>query len=197
MPAALVMALAQSTLRGLAGSGGGAQVQHLPPAETLRRASDLLYARVGRGAGGRDFVACALAILEHDVLGGAVTLRLANAGQVPPLLCRDGLAVELEPTGDRWPLGTVADPAYEELTLRLRPGDTVVFASDGLPETPATGVGAFFGFDGFAESAARRAAVGPDAEAVAAGIWDDLRNWGGTEWQHDDLTLVVLRAPSR
>ncbi|MBI3969065.1 MAG: SpoIIE family protein phosphatase, partial [Chloroflexi bacterium] len=144
MGAALVMAVAQTTLRALtqpnASAATNAADETAPsPATVLRRVGRLLHRDVGR----RDFVACVLASIEPSGNGRhhALQLRLANAAQVPPLLCRRGEVRELVPEGDRLPLGVLPDPAYEELALELQPEDVLVFASDGLPEAPA-GLGA-------------------------------------------------------
>jgi serine phosphatase RsbU (regulator of sigma subunit) len=168
------------------------------PADALRQVAGLLHRDVGR----RVFVACALATVEatgrEDL---PIRMRLANAGQIQPLLCRDGLVLELEPPGERLPLGILSHPVYLELTVDLHLGDTIVFASDGLPEAPAAGgdgAGEFFGFERLAASVGRRAAA-RSAEQVAAGIWEDVAAWSGDEPQHDDMTLVVLKvqAPAR
>lgn len=223
--AALVMALARTTLRAAAlqsvdtvehaarsavssyvatasNGGGVATASGTSPSLTLRFASDLL----NRDLGPQDFVACALATLESraDGNGGTgIRLRLANAGQVPPLHCRGGRVVELAPPGERLPLGVEPGLLYEELGIDLEPGDVVVFASDGLPEAPAqqtragdgaVAAGEFFSFGRLAASAARWSEQGRDAEAVAAGIWADVTAWAGEDAYHDDMTLLVLRA---
>ena len=182
--AALVMALARTTIRAVAlqaaeyaGSGarvaaGGAvatanragsgpSCSVTSPASTLRVASDLL----NRDLGPQDFIACALATVEPaDSASNSVRLRLANAGQVPPLLCRDGQSVEIDPAGEHLPLAVEPGLAYQDLEYDLQPGDVVVFASDGLPEAPAQRdgrgsgqvlAGEFFGFGRLATSAAR------------------------------------------
>ena len=87
-----------------------------------------------------------------------------------------GRVVELEPPGERLPLGVEPALAYEEVSVDLESGDVVVFASDGLPEAPAQANGAqdgnprageFFSFERLAASAARWSDRGGDAEAVA------------------------------
>ena len=199
------------------------------PASVARQTSLLLHRDVGR----RDFVACAIAVLEpiptsdppHNGAPAAVArLRLTNAAQVPPLLCRAGSATELVPPGDSLPLGVAEHPEYSDLALDLFPGDTLVFSSDGLPEAPASDALAIrsapdtasdgtdrshpfvitppseprelFGFPRLAASAAFWAARSPDAEAVAAGIWADVTAWCGDASGHDDMTLLVLRIPA-
>jgi serine phosphatase RsbU (regulator of sigma subunit) len=249
--AALVMALAQATLRtaahecyaavpeavvaGLgatpeAGGPAGAPavatgaaaariLRRAPsPATTLSLAGNLLHRSVRR----RDFVAAALVVVEPPAAGEAgPLLRLANAAQVPPLLCRDGTVTELVPGGEALPLGVLDTPRYRELRLDLRPGDFVVFATDGLAEAPArrdlpartsaghssaavgTGrvlappaaPGEVFGFERTAAAAGFWASHAHSAAAVLDGLWHDVTAWCGEDSSHDDMTLVVLHVP--
>jgi serine phosphatase RsbU (regulator of sigma subunit) len=176
----------------------------------------LAGATLHRDVGARDFVACALAVLEPPAPGQpGPRLRLVNAAQVPPILCRDGRAEELEPPGDRLPLGVLPEPQYEDLALDLQPRDVIVFSSDGLVEAPALpgatfrhqpemgsalstqysvlSAGDLFGFERLAASAAHWAVHAADAEGIAAGIWADVNEWSGETSDHDDMTLLVLR----
>jgi sigma-B regulation protein RsbU (phosphoserine phosphatase) len=203
MSAALVTALARAALR----SSASVPTEMVTPAGTLRLAGRRLHQDVGAG----HFVACALAVVEPPgELHRGPRLKLSNAAQVPVLLCRNGTAAEIEPPGDRLPLGVRADGDYEDTRVELRPGDVVVFASDGLPEAPAQSPvhlpsgsavappaqpGELFGFERLAQSAAHCAARAQNAEAVAAGIWSDVTVWAGQESHHDDMTLLVLRVP--
>lgn len=267
--AALVMALAQATLRTAAyeclcrpvtlampvgtrasgtGSAGGPvhppngpldAFSYLPsPASTLTHAGSLMH----RGVGMKDFVACALAVVEphqdrtpallpagdsaaadrQATAGGpglpapVARLRLANAAQVPPLLCRGGQAVELVPTGEHLPLGVLAAPDYDELVVDLFRGDAVIFASDGLPEAPAqeevvgsydaghgmkidppATPGELFSFERMTAAASFWSTLAPDAQGIVDGLWETIVAWCGDESHHDDMTLLVLRIPDK
>jgi serine phosphatase RsbU (regulator of sigma subunit) len=204
MGAALVMALAAAALRTSAERAGGEASPDYSPATTLRLVGRLLHRSVGM----RDFVCCALALLEPGV--SAPRLRLANAGQIPPLLCRAGSVEEIRPPGQALPLGVLAEPAFEEISLDLEPGDVVVFVSDGVPETPTrldgrlgpegrpwltppAGPGEYFGFERVAQSVGHWVARAEGAEGVLRGLWEDVSAWCGDDLDHDDATLVVLR----
>jgi serine phosphatase RsbU (regulator of sigma subunit) len=191
--AALVMALTQATIRTAASAR-----RERSPALTLSLTGELLYQHRGQ----RQFVACALAVIENRGRDGnnACLLRLANAGFIPPLLYRDGQMTELLPDGERFPLGVVAKPAYADLEIALQPGDVIIFASDGLPEapqqaTPSTSLSSatFYGFQRLETAVEMCARQGPDAEAIASGIWADVVGWCGEQPLHDDMTLLVLR----
>jgi serine phosphatase RsbU (regulator of sigma subunit)/anti-sigma regulatory factor (Ser/Thr protein kinase) len=73
---------------------------------------------------------CVYVTIEPD----SGTLRFTNAGHPPPLVLKpDGNAAYLE--GARsMPLGVIADPAYEETSVTLEPGSTVLLYTDGLVE---------------------------------------------------------------
>jgi sigma-B regulation protein RsbU (phosphoserine phosphatase) len=117
-------------------------------------------------------------------------LMLANAGGPYPLLVRDGRveAIRLEGV----PLGLLVEVEYDETTVDLRPGDVVLFASDGILESANTEEEEF----------------GPDrltallsnikqeesARCIAERILEATDNHSGQGTApHDDRTLVVLR----
>ncbi len=66
---------------------------------------------------------------------GSDMLRLVLAGHPPPLLVDPDGAVAIPPTVASVPLGAVADAVFEETTLRVEPGSTVLLYSDGLIES--------------------------------------------------------------
>ena len=219
--AALVMGLAHMTLRSMArrlvlasdsleadpvlssarsrsGVLLSAPVRPPSPAATLSLAGSLLHETIGM----RDFVACAIAVIEPAEVAGSAAprLRLANAAQVPPLLCRDGTLTELVPPGEHLPLGVDAQPDYRELEVDLQAGDVVVFASDGLPEAPPAAVARreaddIYGFERLSASVRSWVARGTSAQAILDGIWADVTAWSGPDPRHDDMTLLVLRVP--
>ena len=144
------------------------------------------------------------------MLNAGPLLRLSNAAQVPVLLCRGGTSAEIEPPGDRLPLGARPDGGYKDAEVELNHGDVVVFSSDGLVEaparseaaagaylSPAANRGELFGFTRLAASASHWALHAPTAEAVAAGIWSDLTAWCGEQSHHDDMTLLILRVSAQ
>jgi anti-sigma regulatory factor (Ser/Thr protein kinase) len=62
-------------------------------------------------------------------------LRMASAGHPPPLVIGDGDNHYAEgPAGS--PLGVIPFPTYEEATVSLAPGSTVLLYTDGLVERP-------------------------------------------------------------
>lgn len=76
-------------------------------------------------------------LLRVDLTTGAVAA--VNAGHPTPHLVRDGVVTEIRFTPDL-PFGMLADGAYHEQKLALRPGDRLVLLTDGILERNATGL---------------------------------------------------------
>jgi hypothetical protein len=131
LKAAMTGALAIGALRALA-------QENLSPAEILIRLNLQLAGSQAFGSGllSAGFVTCLCARIAGD---GAVTL--ANAGHLAPYL--DGEEVSI---AGSLPLGLSADAEYTETALRLKPGDTLTFLSDGVVEAQ-NAQGELFGFD--------------------------------------------------
>jgi PAS domain-containing protein len=111
------MVAARNSLRGLAITGAG-------PAELLRMLNGVMC-NLTSGVVGT--VVCGLYNPETHVL------RWARAGHLPPVLVRGETAAELPLPGGVL-LGMDPDAEYEEATLSLRPGDTLLLFTDGLIE---------------------------------------------------------------
>jgi serine phosphatase RsbU (regulator of sigma subunit) len=70
-------------------------------------------------------------VARYDPASG--TLEWAQAGHPPPLRTRDGTTAELpRPAGMM--LGVVPEPVYETTSVTIRPGDVLLFYTDGLIE---------------------------------------------------------------
>src|SRR5262249_27994725 len=93
-----------------------------PPAEMLEMLNRRLYApRLDTR-----FIAMVFACYDARTR----TLALANAGSPYPLLVRDGVREEIRVAG--CPLGLFPKPPYDEISAEWRPGDWLLFASDGI-----------------------------------------------------------------
>jgi sigma-B regulation protein RsbU (phosphoserine phosphatase) len=119
LAAAVVMAIVQAVL-------------HAHPARVVRPATLLRHANrqlCGKPLGG--FVTAFLGIYEP----GKRHLTYANAGHPPPLLRRssDGSIRTLDEVGS-YPLGIDDSENFEEATVQLEPGDTVLLYTDGITE---------------------------------------------------------------
>ncbi|WP_030255831.1 SpoIIE family protein phosphatase [Streptomyces violens] len=148
----------------------------LSPAQLLRRVDDLAQ-RLGE-----NYLATCLYAVYDPV---ASTLRIANAGHIPPVVVRavDGSS-ELLAVPSGAPIG-VGGVAFEEVSYPVAPGDRVVLCTDGLVEVRGQDIGA--GLAALCESAAHPAASMDDA---CDAIIRTLNPAGGRK---DDVALLMAR----
>ena len=176
VPAALLMATTRSILR----TAGQSLTS---PGEVLQRVNDLLCPDIPP----KMFVTCFFAILDP----ATGVLQYANAGHDLPYRRHAGQVSELRATG--FPLGLLPGMGYEEATVTLEPGDTVLFYSDGLVEAhdPQRDM---FSFPRLMRLMTELAG----ATALIEYLLQELHAFTGPDWeQEDDVTLVTLHhAPS-
>ncbi|MCZ6508644.1 MAG: SpoIIE family protein phosphatase [Acidobacteria bacterium] len=132
---------------------------------------------------GRMAMALALARIEGR------TLKVSSAGMPPVLVCRHAGEVE-EIALSGLPLGGMAPSHYEERTVQLEPGDTILLMSDGFPELP-NAEGEPIGYDRVRQLFEDSGGKAPQT------IIDNLAQFAG-DWHPevapaDDITFVVLR----
>jgi sigma-B regulation protein RsbU (phosphoserine phosphatase) len=116
----------------------------------------------------------------------ARTFVMANAGALPPMICRNGEILKVRVEGV--PVGLLETREYEELVFQAQPGDVLVLYSDGITDhlNPA---GTEFG-RGRLANVVRGNCLKSAAELNAA-IFCDLDKWSTTLF--DDQTVFVLR----
>ena len=179
MPAAVFMALTRSTIR--------ATAHHLPsPADAIAEANRLICADSADGM----FVTLFYAML--DPTSGRLTY--VNAGHNPPLLCRAGghgeaeQLEELRPTG--MALGIVDDFPFEQLTVELQPGDSILLYTDGVPG--ATGEGQEqFGMDRLRRVVLEQQ-LAPVSGMVTA-LERSISDFTGGATQFDDIAILAVK----
>jgi sigma-B regulation protein RsbU (phosphoserine phosphatase) len=158
-------------------------VEHpCPPPEMLA----LLNRRLHGARLDARFVAMALGVYD----AGERRLTLANAGAPYPVLLRDGEAQQIRAAGV--PLGLFPDSEYDEVTVDLRAGDVVLFASDGILESENDAQEEF----GFARLNALLKSITPEQSAneICNLVLDATDAYsGGGFTPTDDRTLIVLR----
>ena len=113
-------------------------------------------------------------------------MAMANAGALPPMICRSGEIVKLRIEGV--PLGLLDAREYEEVTFDARPGDTVVLYSDGITDH-MNQAGDEFGRGRLAHIV--RARCGHTAAEVCAAIFAEMDRFSTTAF--DDQTVFVVR----
>jgi sigma-B regulation protein RsbU (phosphoserine phosphatase) len=179
-PAALYAALVSGILRSLAS-------QHLSPAALLGALNEQLQERKLDS----QYVTMLIALWDDS----NQTVQVANAGSVQPLF------VSVNSAGSRtqvdvktieaegFPLGLFPDVQYEEFTLSTRPGDILVFFSDGIPDAE-NALGEMFGTERLTK--VLKSLRMPTATSAADAILDAVTKFqSGTE-HFDDETVVVL-----
>jgi sigma-B regulation protein RsbU (phosphoserine phosphatase) len=175
VPAALLMATMQASLRTVAGDDAPLGV---------------LVPRLNRYASaysldGRRFTTAVLAQYE----GGTGKLTYVNAGHNAPVLRRaDGTLEELDKGG--LPLGIEANSAYEIGNVCLRPGDVLIFFTDGCIEA-FNAAGEEFGNKRWL--AAIRALPDGTAQESLHYLMRHVDEFVGATRQADDITCMIFR----
>jgi sigma-B regulation protein RsbU (phosphoserine phosphatase) len=178
--AAFYMTLAKGFLRALSDPGGSVS-------KVLTQINKLFYDNVERGA----FISMVYGVF--DLTGK--TLRMTRAGHNPVLVWSqkkktleviqpNGLALGLED-------GRQFSKTIQEVRIPFSKGDMFVFYTDGFTEAMSKS-GEEYGDERFAESV--KAHAGKPSSEVIAGLLKDVATFIGKAKQHDDMTIVVVRA---
>jgi sigma-B regulation protein RsbU (phosphoserine phosphatase) len=171
--AALFGALMSGLLRSLA-------PRRRSPAVLLRALNDKLIERKVESR----YVALLL-MLWHPHSG---EMSMANAGALPPMICRDGEILKLRVEGV--PLGLLEGREYEETTFQTNPGDSIVLYSDGVPDQLNHG-GEEYGRSRLAK--VLRAHCRESSAAITDRIFGDVDRFSAGAAKFDDQTLLVIK----
>lgn len=173
LPAALLMAKVQSTLRALATDA--------PTLRDLAARTNTILCRDGLP---NRFATMVYLELEH----GEGRVRLVNAGHMPPMLITSSGVTELAP--GNLALGLMPGSTYDEQTVDLPTNSTLVIYSDGLTEA-LNAEGAFFGDEGFKPLLPGLANL--SAADAGARLLASVDDFIGDTRPYDDLSLVILK----
>jgi serine phosphatase RsbU (regulator of sigma subunit) len=179
VPAALFMALSRTLVRTMAIGGR-------PPAATIARANDLIVA----DARSVLFVTLFYATLQP----GSGEVTYVNAGHMPPLVVRSGGGATEELRTEGMALGVLSNVEFEQRTVHLEPGDTVILYTDGVSDASNAELERF-------ERTRLRELVEAhrhqSAEDLVQTINRAVAAFTGDAPQFDDFTLVVARRSPR
>jgi len=176
VPAALLMATLQASLRTIAGEG-------VPVAELVTRLNRYASAY---SLDGRRFTTAVLC--EYDPVSRQLTY--VNAGHNAPILRRaDGTFETLDVGG--LPLGIKLGAEYQTATLELRPDDALIFFTDGVVEA-FNESGEEFGNSRW--QAAIRSLPGWNAQETLRFLMSRVDEFVGATRQSDDITCLVFRS---
>jgi serine phosphatase RsbU (regulator of sigma subunit) len=167
------MAITRSVLRAVA-------QRHSTASAVLTEANMILCPDVPRNM----FVTCFYAILDPQT----GRLQYANAGHNFPYRSHAGRVTELEAGG--LPMGVLPTIRYAHQETMLKPGDSLLFYSDGLIEAH-NAQREMFSFERLEGVITEQVT---DGEALIARLLDEHARFTGGQWvQEDDMTLVALR----
>ncbi len=174
MPAALVMANLQATLRGQALFTSSA-------GECLTRANKLLY----RSTDTQMYATLVYGILDsfND------TFHYSNAGHNPPLLINSKNEITRLTKGGTV-LGFMEDFQFEEDFVSLKKGDTIIIYSDGITEAwdkNSEEFGEERLLSIFQDSALLK------AEVILEKVFESVKSYAQDVPQSDDITIVVIK----
>ena len=176
IPAALLMATFQASLKALAPMAG-------PLVELAGRLNAYAYSN---SQNGRRFITTFLG--EYDP--ASRKLSYINAGHNPPILRRTSGAIEHLQTGGI-PLGVQENAAYESATATLQTGDWLIIYTDGVIEAENERADEY-GEARLLTMLHANTAVPP--AMLLNTIMVDLDRFVGNAPQHDDVTLMLLKA---
>jgi len=173
LPAALLMAKLQATIRALA-----------PDASSLPD----LARRVNRTLC-RDGIPGSFATMVYlELAAGSPGIRLVNAGHMPPIVLR-GQTFEELPRG-ALALGVTPEVAYTQHDVEIARGDTLIVYTDGVTEAMDRN-GDFFGDERL--RALLPTFAGLSAAEMASRILAAVDAFVGDAPPHDDVSLAIVR----
>ncbi|MGI9322098.1 MAG: PP2C family protein-serine/threonine phosphatase, partial [Pseudomonadales bacterium] len=116
-------------------------------------------------------------------------LDFANAGHNPPLLVHKNGKTELLPMTGGIALGVSSGWEIKEKSLELKPGESVVFYTDGVTEA-VDDKDNEFGTDRLGKVPAKIG--GADAVALSDAVFEAIKQFTGETPQFDDITCLTL-----
>jgi serine phosphatase RsbU (regulator of sigma subunit) len=174
IPAALLMAGLQASVRSLAGPA-------VEPGEVNRRLNGMLY----RSTSTARYATLFFAIYDAR----RRLLQYSNAGHFPPLHIKAKSVERL--TADGIPLGLMEEALYGQGQREMETGDLLAMYTDGIVEAPSP-EGVEFGEDRLVEVLRRHENTNLDSLVLV--VMDELSRWTHGAAAHDDATLVLVRA---
>jgi sigma-B regulation protein RsbU (phosphoserine phosphatase) len=175
VPAALLAANLKACLRAQLQAG------EVSPGHLVGRVNRLFWEVTPKGL----FASLVFALFDF----AEETLHYVNAGHDYPFVVRaDGALQDLVEGGTV--LGLIEDSAYQQGSVRLERGDSVVFYSDGVTDRSNVRDEAY-GSERLKEAAVRTR--GDRARLALYSLLGEVQGWAGGAAAEDDMTLVVAK----
>ncbi len=156
---------------------------HHSPAEILRSTNHTMVRKTEKTT----FAAMLFATIDTR----KKELTFANAGQMPPLMLRNGKVEELSIKGLRLPMGIKTDVKYEERSIPLKKGDLLLFYTDGVNET-INAEKEMFEVDRI-KQVLQKADQTAGTKEITDAIIRETVGFRKEHPQNDDLTMVAVR----
>jgi serine phosphatase RsbU (regulator of sigma subunit) len=173
LPAALLMAKVQATLRAL--------VTEVPSLAALAERTNTILCRDG--------LPNRFATMVYlDIQAESGRVSLVNAGHQPPIVVSGGRFHELQPGG--MALGMMPGSTYAEQDIDLQPGEALVIYSDGVTEA-MNDAGEFFGDDRLRVLLSDPRPI--TAEQYGRRLLAAVDTFMGDTRPYDDLSLIVAK----
>ncbi|MDD1702990.1 MAG: SpoIIE family protein phosphatase [Methanoregula sp.] len=176
VPAALFMALSRTLIR-------ASTLANSDPAGAIGHANQLICEDSKTSM----FVTLFYAILDSH----AMTLNYVNAGHNPPLLLKEASSDVVLLKAKGIALGVTDDVELQSVKIDLRPGDVLVLYTDGVTEAINVREEEF-GEERLLEVITRSRSL--PAQTILENILSAINEFAGDQPQHDDITIMVLRA---
>jgi serine phosphatase RsbU (regulator of sigma subunit) len=144
-----------------------------------------IYSRQNRSR----FVSLLIVVLDVN----SRKIEYINAGQTKPILLRNGQVSVLKGPGARFPLGVQEAPRYQTQAVQLQIGDILLLYTDGITES-MNAQEEMFGEDRLKKLFLDVGQQDLRARQIVESIKNESMNFSGPEQQHDDLTIVVIKA---
>lgn len=186
--AALLMATLQSSLRAqlqnyvehAESDGGGGVVTMVSTSHIVSRLNSQLYSYTSA----EKYATFCLGIYDEP----ASVFTYTNAGHLPPILIRQGIAERLDVNGTV--VGAFPFSVYDESSVDLKSGDLLVFFSDGVTE-PENVYGEMFGEDRLIDVITRNSHLSEDR--IVELVLSSVHDWTASEELQDDMTIMLAR----
>ena len=127
-----------------------------------------------------------LLVMSWDA--SALRFTMANAGALPPMICRDGEILNCHVEG--LPLGLLENSQYEQTPFQAELGDVIVLYSDGIPDQTDVH-GEDYGRNRLARLVSRTCEE--PAQVIVNSIYADVDSFSEGVPRQDDQTLLVMR----
>jgi sigma-B regulation protein RsbU (phosphoserine phosphatase) len=169
------MASIQSSLRTQLGHG-----EKHSPAEIVTRLNSHLCASTST----EKYATFCLGLYDE----GSSTMTYTNAGHIPPILIRGGVAHRLDVNGTV--VGAFSFAKFDQSSISLESGDLLALVTDGVTE-PENQFGEMFGEERFIDLIAKSAKK--NEQEIVDRVLDAIRQWTGSDELQDDITLLLVR----